>query len=106
MTKAISMDISYQIDIWANTRVECDQIYEELLFYMQLEPNLSIEIPTQGQQDFALALTDVDMATEVTSFAEQGRLYRYTLTYELQDANIFLQERRKVPVDIDVRVEG
>lgn len=81
-TQSIPLDITYQVDIWSVDRSHCDNIYRELLFYLIDCPNLTVEIPHVGTEDFAMTITDSSTEVDTSSFSDTGRLYRNTITLE------------------------
>lgn len=94
LTQGIPVLITYQIDIWAYERFHADGIYREILFYFLQNPNLKIDIPTADQQfDFVMQLTDVETATDYDNTPERNMIHRYTMTYEVPSARMFMEGR-------------
>ena len=85
----VAVNLSYQIDIWANDRESLDGLYCELIFYMIRYPNLEITLDKFSKLSFAMMLTDSESMTDTSSFDELGRLYHMSLTYEIPTAKLF-----------------
>lgn len=85
---SFSIDVIYQIDIWSSDRISCDGILCDLIFYILDNPNLVIEVPNYGTEDFSVRITGLDSDIDTSSFGETGRLYRNIITLE-SDISIF-----------------
>jgi hypothetical protein len=81
-TLSFKLDITYQIDIWSVERLHTDGILCDLIFYLVDYPNLSLDIPDHGHEDFSLRITGIDSEIDTSSFEDTGRLYRNTITLE------------------------
>lgn len=101
--EAIQLLVTYQLDLYAVQRDDCDTLYRDVLFYLLKNPNLTLNIPYyENPLDFSLRLTDVDNDTEVTSFKDIGRLYRTVMTYEIENARFFNLKQIKLAKDIPI----
>lgn len=91
-TASIPVDITYQIDIWAQERVYADGLFRELTFEFLRNPDLMIELPTLEQPEvFSMRLTDVETSTEYGDFGDRNNIHRYTMTYEVEFARMFME---------------
>lgn len=93
-TEALPTLITYQVDIWAQMREYADGIFRELVFHLYLEPYLTIKLPTGDSEEgynFHLNLTDVETATDYEAISDRNTIHRYTLTYEVDDARLFME---------------
>ena len=108
LTEGLPVIITYQIDIWAYEREDADGLYREIMFYFLQNPNLKIDLPTADQQlDFALQLTDVETATDYDDVDDRNMIHRYTLTYELPNARIFMEGRHPPYIkEISIGLDG
>lgn len=76
--KFLYIILGYQIDVWATTRLEAEEVMQELIFW--LYHNQEVKTTYQGIDltfSFDLADSIVDNS-DLTSYTESGKLYRYT----------------------------
>lgn len=76
--KFLYIILGYQIDVWATTRLEAEEVMQELVFW--LYHNQEVKTTYQGIDltfSFDLADSIVDNS-DLTSYTESGKLYRYT----------------------------
>ena len=76
--KFLYIILGYQIDVWATTRLEAEEVMQELVFW--LYQNQEVKTTYQGIDltfSFDLADSIVDNS-DLTSYTESGKLYRYT----------------------------
>lgn len=76
--KFLYIILGYQIDVWATTRLEAEEVTQELVFW--LYHNQEVKTTYQGIDltfSFDLADSIVDNS-DLTSYTESGKLYRYT----------------------------
>lgn len=104
--REIYLTISYQIDIWSDRKVEVDAILTELLLYFREEPYFRvIEDNYPDGFDINFKVTDVvNTGTDLTSFTENGDLYRQTVTIEIDKAPLMYPREVKVAKSIPIRV--
>ena len=90
--------------MWATTRLEAEEIMQELLFW--LHHNQQVEIEYQGVQlsfSFDLASEIVDNS-DLVSYTSNGKLYRYTYGIQihavlLRSENYFTVIKPNINVD-------
>lgn len=74
--------IEYQIDVWATSRLEVEQVMQELLFWLHHNQ----QINTKYQNDdlcFSFDLgTEIVDNSDLVSYSTNGKMYRYT--YNIQ----------------------
>lgn len=93
MTKAIPVDLTYQIDIWSSDRETLDHVYHDLVFTLLVRPNIKVDMHNQlSNKIFALRLTGEQYSTDISQFNQSNRLYRYSLTYQVNDARLLYNE--------------
>ena len=76
--KFLYIILGYQIDVWATTRLEAEEVMQELVFW--LYHNQEVKTTYQGIDltfSFDLADSIVDNS-DLTSYTESGKLYRFT----------------------------
>lgn len=100
----IPVNLSYQIDVWSDRQFETDQLYQELLFYFLQEPYLEVTVEADdSKQLFYFNITDTNTSIELSEFAENGSLYRQTITITCDNAKLGLARERKAIDKIELR---
>ena len=104
MFKEISMNISYQIDIWSDRRQEVDEILLELLLYFHEEPYLFLKEDNM-EKPYAISfrVTDVTTDIDLESFTDTGNLYRQVITIEIDNAVMVFPRAAKTVHNIPLR---
>lgn len=75
--------IGYQLDVWASTRLEAEEVMQELLFW--LHNNQQVQTKYQGVDlsfSFDIADSIVDNS-DLASYSNSGKLYRYTTSIQI-----------------------
>lgn len=99
------INITYQIDIWSDKRVEVDDIWRELVHFFYIDPEVSVKFDgIDEKEDFPLMLLDTDNTTDVTNFSESGRLYRQTISTEINQAKMMFVDDYKPIKHLDIRL--
>jgi len=93
--KSLPLLLRYQVDIWAQKREFADGILRELLFFFVEEPYITIEATKQESPQFTLNIESLEDNTDITSYPDLGKIYRYTLTYNVPSGKIFLYKDTK-----------
>lgn len=96
--------IGYQIDVWATTRLEAEEVLQELIFW--LYKNQQVEIDVNGDiLAFTFEIGDniVDNS-DLTSYMSNGKMYRYTCNIQLQGTimrteNYFTVVKPKIEIE-------
>lgn len=104
---AFPVDLQYQIDIVSDKRVEVDGIWRELTYYLYVNSNIAVVLRFNDEDQeylFNIKLIETDNTTDVASFSDKGRLYRQTITIEIPDAKMIIDERVKLVEEFPVRV--
>lgn len=87
-TYSMQVPLRYQLDIWASTDIDRDDMLQELLYVLTLYPDIVIKY--RGQLiSFPLQIESVDDTTDIVSFESSGELYRYSLFLNLNSARLF-----------------
>lgn len=107
-TLSIAVNISYQIDLWAADRKTVDSLFHDIVFALILHPDIELDMDgTEDNKIFSLRLVDSQNSTDVASFLQTNRIYRYSLTYTINEARLMYQEKstyitREIPVKTSV----
>lgn len=102
--KFLYIILGYQLDVWATTRLEAEQVMQELVFW--LYENQQIEIQYQGVNlsfTFDLANSIVDNS-DLTAYTTNGKLYRYTFGIQVH-ATLLRSENYFTVINPNVTVE-
>ena len=98
-TLSISVTLTYQIDLWAADRKTVDQLFQDVLFALLLHPYIELDMSgTEKDKVFSLRLIDSQNSTDIPSFSRNNRIYRYTLTYQVNEARLMYQYNNKYSV--------
>lgn len=90
LMKAIPVELTYQVDLWASRRSIVDKLFEEIIFFLSEEPWIYVDIPgALEEMRFALRMMDVENMNDISSFTNTGRLYRKVLTYKTSSTRLF-----------------
>lgn len=101
------ISLQYQLDIWAGSDIERDDLFTELMYALTLYPNISINY--QGRNyAFSLMLEPADDITDIAQYESQGTLYRISIPIRLPEARLFFYKDVKElrHINIDFSVEG
>lgn len=89
---SVPVIITYQIDIYSDKRIEVDELFKELSFYLYMNDSLHVEFnlsdDTILEEDYTIKVIDNQSQTDFSSFDERGRLYRETLNVEIPNADL------------------
>lgn len=89
---SMQMPLKYQLDIWASTDIDRDDMLQELLYALTLYPDLVINY--RGQLiSFPVIIESVDNTTEIDEFESTGDLYRYSIELSLDSARLLYYQK-------------
>lgn len=93
---SMQVPLTYQMDIWASTDIDRDDMFQELMYALTLYPDVVINY--RGQRiAFPLQIETPDDVTEINEFESTGELYRYSVPMTINSARLFFyQETGKV----------
>jgi len=96
--------MSYQIDVWALSRLEAEQVLQELIFW--LYQNQQVDVEYNGQKlAFSFEIDDnVIDNSDLASYMSSGKMYRYTCGIELQ-GTIMRSENYFTVIKPNVKIE-
>lgn len=101
----MQIPLNYQIDIWATSDIDRDDLFTELMYFLTLYPNVTIEY--QGRQyTFPIHLEAADDVTDISNFSESGALYRISIPCRLPDARLFFYKDAKAVKQVDIALSG
>lgn len=76
--------IGYQIDVWGTDRYTTEQVVQELIFWLYRHQQISVKLMDEDLNfTFSIDNQIIDNS-DLTLYQTQGKLYRYTLSIELQ----------------------
>lgn len=90
--QVIPIRIEYQLDLFTVDRQSGDELTRELVFYFYQNPTLTVKFPYKlnGEHHFNLYLDDdVVDNSDTIEHLNKGVLFRNTLTFYTDDANLF-----------------
>ena len=102
--KFLYIIIGYQLDTWATTRLEAEEVMQELVFW--LHHNQQVEIEYMGvklQFSFDLANEIIDNS-DLASYQSNGKLYRYTYGIQIH-ATLLRSENYFTVIKPNIKVE-
>ncbi len=102
--KFLYIIIGYQIDVWATTRLEAEEVMQELVFW--LYHNQQVEVQYQNVSlvfSFDLADTIVDNS-DLVSYTSNGKMYRYTYGIQVH-ATLLRSENYFTVIHPNIKVE-
>ncbi len=104
LVKFLYILIGYQIDVWATSRLEAEQVTQELIFWLYHNQQISTEY--QGVLlDFSFDVGDeiVDNS-DLLSYNNRGKLYRYTYNIQVH-ATLLRSENYFNVIKPNIKVE-
>lgn len=107
MVKSLPIRIDYVLDVWAKEREVVDKMVAELLFWLVENPMITITIPntTDMTQDFKLTIEDMTDNSDVMSFEERGRIYRVSIPFYIDQAQLYATEDLKTAKTLDIELD-
>ncbi len=96
--------MSYQIDVWALSRLEAEQVLQELIFWLYQNQQVEVEYNNQ-KLAFSFEIDDnVIDNSDLASYMSNGKMYRYTCGIELQ-GTIMRSENYFTVIKPNVKIE-
>lgn len=100
---SMKMPLDYQLDIWASSDIDRDDLFTELMYALTLYPNISITYE-EHQIAFAIELAASNDLTEISQFDSTGDLYRVSIPFRIPEARLFfykdVKECRFISADL------
>ena len=102
--KFLYIIIGYQIDVWATTRLEAEEVMQELVFWLYHNQQLEVQYQnTTLSFSFDLADTIVDNS-DLLSYTNSGKMYRYTYGIQVH-ATLLRSENYFTVITPNIEVE-
>lgn len=104
---SMQIKLTYQLDIWAASDIDRDDMMKEILYFLVSYPDIWIEY--EGQKFmFPVQVEAPDDITDIAQFDSSGDLYRITIPLEVPDARLlFYQDARMCKyIDLSYYVDG
>lgn len=102
--KFLYIIIGYQLDVWATTRLEAEQVMQELIFW--LYHNQQVQINYQGVDlvfSFDLGGEIIDNS-DLLSYTNNGKMYRYTCGIQVH-ATLLRSENYFTVINPNIKVD-
>lgn len=102
--KFLYIIIGYQLDVWATTRLEAEEVMQELVFW--LYHNQEVEITyhdTKLTFSFDLAGEIIDNS-DLVSYTNNGKMYRYTYGIQVH-ATLLRSENYFTVINPNIKVD-
>lgn len=101
--RSLSIDLMYQIDIWSDRRDESDNIWREVLMYLNLDNGISITYSPTVSQDYPITIVNTDVDINYNEFEDIGKLYRNIITVKIHNAKLIFNKSINLVKEIPVR---
>lgn len=101
----MQIPLNYQIDIWATSDIDRDDLFTELMYFLTLYPNIDVEY--QGHHyAFPIQIEPADDITDISNFESTGSLYRISIPCRIPDARLFYYKDVKYNKYIKINISG
>ena len=107
-TRVIDIDLLYTIDIWADKRNEADQLFYDLVYILWTKSNIMLDMEgTENDKLFSLRLVEQSSSSNLfEQSVENNRIYRYTLTYSVNEAKLMYRVPDGMITEVDTEVDS
>lgn len=90
-TKArfLTANLAYQIDIYAKSQEQLNQLTEEIIKYLNFEPKVEVD-QSQGDNVYieSYDITYNNGPNELSEFTNDDRVYHYAIVYDIKNARL------------------
>ena len=102
---SMEIPLTYQLDIWAATDIDRDDMFTELMYALTLYPYITIQY--QGVSIlFSIMIENADDLTDIANFESTNDLYRMSIPLRVPDARLFFyknaEECKHIKIDLSV----
>lgn len=98
---SMEIHLEYQLDIWASSDIDRDDMMKEILYFLVMYPDIYIEY--QGEKfTFPVYIQPPDDTTDIANFDSTGDLYRITIPLSIPDARLLFYQDAKLAKYIKV----
>lgn len=98
---SMQIKLNYQLDIWAGSDIDRDDMLSEILFFLVTYPNIYIEYEGQNFA-FPIQIEPPDDVTDISEFDSNGDLYRISIPLIIPDARLMFYKDAKMCKHIDL----
>lgn len=88
----MKVQLNYQLDVWAGSDIDRDDLMKELLYFITIHPNISIEYENFKYEFPVLMLQPPDDTTDISDFESTGDIYRVSIPLTIPDARLFFYQ--------------
>lgn len=99
---SMQIKLNYQLDIWAGSDIDRDDMLSEILFFLVTYPNIYIEYEGQNFA-FPIQIEPPDDVTDISEFDSNGDLYRISIPLIIPDARLMFYKDVKMCKHIDLK---
>lgn len=92
---SVQVRLNYQLDIWAGTDTDRDDLLSELLYFLTLYPDVRIEYKGFIYEFPVLLQQSPDDVTDIANFESTGDMYRISIPLEIPDARLLYYQDKK-----------
>lgn len=101
----MQIPLNYQIDLWASSDIDRDDLFTELMYFLTLYPNVTIEYEG-NQYSFPIHIEPADDVTDIANFTSVGNLYRMSIPCKIPDARLFFYKDVNCARYINISISG
>lgn len=107
-TRSIPIKLLYSIDVWANNRNEVDTLFYDIIYRLMIQPNIVLDMKdSEANKIFSMRLVEQSSSSNLFEQSlQENRIYRYTLTYEVNNARMLYQVEDGLITDTDIDIEA
>lgn len=81
--RILPMSMTYQADIWSDNLKQCTQLFSEVLFRTLDKPVIEVKFDNGAIDTKEIRLMDVVDNNDSTQISTRGRLYRFSIIYQV-----------------------
>lgn len=97
--RVLPLVLSYQADIWASNSDQCTQLFSEVLFRTIDKPLVPVHFDgIEEKLDANLVLLDIVDNSDTSQISTRGRLYRYTIVYQMNAHIVKIVENDRINI--------
>lgn len=89
---SMEVQLNYQLDIWAGSDIDRDDLMKELLYFITIYPNIYIDYEGFRYEFPVLMLQPPDDVTDISDFESTGDVYRVSIPLTVPDARLFFYQ--------------
>ena len=107
-TRSVPIKLLYSIDLWADNRNEVDTLFYDIVYRLLIQPNISVDMgETEARKIFSIRLVEQSSSSNLFEQSlQENRIYRYTLTYSVNNARMLYQVPDGLITDTDIDIDA